>query len=71
MSIDDEPLIEKVEASISAEALEKAIAASAAAEKQVAHEASIAEKLGALTPAAEMGKSLQLRKRSRWSGRSL
>ena len=55
VSIDDEPLIEKVEASISAEALEKAIAASAAAEKQVAHEASIAEKLGALTPAAEMG----------------
>ena len=55
VSIDDEPLIERVEASISAEALEKAIAASVAAEEQVAHEASIAEKVGAQTPAAEMG----------------
>ena len=55
VSIYDEPLIEKVEASISAEALEKAIAASAAAEEQVAHEASIAEKMAAATAAAETG----------------
>ena len=53
VSIDDEPLIEKVEASISAEALEKAIAASVAAEKQVAHEASIAEKMGGIAATQE------------------
>ena len=43
VSIDDEPLIEKVEASITAEELEKVLAASAAEEKLVAREASRAE----------------------------
>ena len=52
VSIYDDPLIEKVEASVTAEALEKALAASAAAEELAVQEASIAESAG--TPAAKM-----------------
>ncbi len=57
VSIDDEPLIEKVEASITAEALEKALAASAADEELVAQEASILETVTTTPPTAEVGKS--------------
>ncbi len=53
VSIYDEPLIEKVEASVTAEALEKALAASAAAEELAVQEASIARKVGRPTPAAK------------------
>ena len=57
VSIDDEPLIEKVEASITAEALEKALAASAAEEELVAREASIPAIVPRAPPAAASGES--------------
>ncbi len=54
VSIDDEPLIEKVEASITAEELEKVLAASAADEELVAREASLAETVAPAPPRVEI-----------------
>ena len=57
VSIDDDPLIEKVEASITAEELEKVLAASAAEEKLAAHQASLPAKVAPAPPRAEVRRS--------------